>query len=56
MSSTIRRSISSVWRRPRHRGPARRDREDATTLIGKALQDGKAMLIDVDMERGYKPM
>jgi benzoylformate decarboxylase len=30
--------------------------KDATDLIGKALKDGKAMLIDVDMERGYKPM
>ena len=29
---------------------------DATDLIGKALKDGNAMLIDVDMERGYKPM
>jgi hypothetical protein len=25
-------------------------------LIGKSLKDGKAMLIDVDVERGYKPM
>jgi thiamine pyrophosphate-dependent acetolactate synthase large subunit-like protein len=30
--------------------------KDATDLIGKALKDGKPMLIDVDMERGYKPM
>jgi benzoylformate decarboxylase len=30
--------------------------KDTTDLIGKALQSGKAMLIDVDMERGYKPM
>jgi len=30
--------------------------KDATDLIGKALKDNKAMLIDVDMERGYKPM
>jgi benzoylformate decarboxylase len=30
--------------------------QDATDLISKALKDGKAMLIDVDMERGYKPM
>jgi benzoylformate decarboxylase len=30
--------------------------KDATDLIGSALKDGKAMLIDVDMERGYKPM
>jgi benzoylformate decarboxylase len=29
---------------------------DATDLIGKALQSGTAMLIDVDMERGYKPI
>ncbi len=29
---------------------------DATDLIAKALKDNKAMLIDVDMERGYKPM
>jgi benzoylformate decarboxylase len=29
---------------------------DATDLIGKALQSNTAMLIDVDMERGYKPM
>src|SRR5271156_499953 len=28
----------------------------ATALTGKALQSGKPMLIDVDMERGYKPM
>src|ERR1700761_2938292 len=30
--------------------------KDATDLIGSALKTGKAMLIDVDMERGYKPM
>jgi benzoylformate decarboxylase len=30
--------------------------KEATDLIGKALKDGIAMLIDVDMERGYKPM
>jgi benzoylformate decarboxylase len=30
--------------------------KDATDLIGKALKDGKPFLIDVDMERGYKPM
>ena len=30
--------------------------KDATDLIGKALKDNKAMLIDVDMERGYKPL
>jgi benzoylformate decarboxylase len=30
--------------------------QDATDLISKALKDGKAILIDVDMERGYKPM
>jgi benzoylformate decarboxylase len=30
--------------------------KDATDLIGSALKHGKAMLIDVDMERGYKPM
>jgi benzoylformate decarboxylase len=29
---------------------------DATDLIGKALASGTSMLIDVDMERGYKPM
>ena len=29
---------------------------DATDLIGKALSSNTAMLIDVDMERGYKPM
>ncbi len=29
---------------------------DATDLIGKALASDTAMLIDVDMERGYKPM
>ena len=29
---------------------------EATDLIGKALKDGTAMLIEVDMERGYKPM
>ena len=30
--------------------------KDTTDLIGKALKDGTAMLIDVDMERGYKPL
>jgi benzoylformate decarboxylase len=30
--------------------------KDTTDLIGQALSSGKAMLIDVDMERGYKPM
>ncbi len=30
--------------------------KDTTDLIGKALKDGTPMLIDVDMERGYKPM
>jgi len=30
--------------------------KDATDLIGKALQDGTALLIDVDMDRSYKPM
>ena len=30
--------------------------KDATDLIGKALKDNKPMLIEVDMERGYKPM
>ena len=30
--------------------------KDATDLIGKALKDGTSMLIDVDMECGYKPM
>jgi benzoylformate decarboxylase len=30
--------------------------KDATDLIGKALTDGTALLIDVDMERGYKPI
>ncbi len=29
---------------------------ETTDLIGKALKDGVPMLIDVDMERGYKPM
>ncbi|MGH6676099.1 MAG: thiamine pyrophosphate-dependent enzyme, partial [Xanthobacteraceae bacterium] len=29
---------------------------EATDLIGKALKDGTAMVIDVDMERGYKPV
>ena len=29
---------------------------EATDLIGKALKEGTAMLIDVDMERGYKPL
>ena len=27
-----------------------------SVMIGKALQSGTAMLIDVDTERGYKPM
>jgi benzoylformate decarboxylase len=30
--------------------------KDATDLIAKGLKDGGALLIDVDMERGYKPM
>jgi benzoylformate decarboxylase len=30
--------------------------KDATDLIAKGLKDGNALLIDVDMERGYKPM
>src|SRR6185312_8990636 len=30
--------------------------KDATDLIGKALKDNTALLIDVDMERGFKPM
>jgi benzoylformate decarboxylase len=30
--------------------------KDTTDLIGKALSSGKPILIDVDMERGYKPM
>jgi benzoylformate decarboxylase len=30
--------------------------KEATDLIASALKDGKSMLIDVDMERGYKPM
>ena len=30
--------------------------KEATDLIGKALKDGTALLIDVDMERSYKPM
>jgi benzoylformate decarboxylase len=30
--------------------------KDTTDLIGKALKDGTPILIDVDMERGYKPM
>lgn len=30
--------------------------KDATDLIAKGLKDGTALLIDVDMERGYKPM
>jgi benzoylformate decarboxylase len=29
---------------------------DTTDLIAKALKDGRALLIDVDMERGYKPI
>jgi len=29
---------------------------DTTDLIAKALKDNKPMLIEVDMERGYKPM
>jgi benzoylformate decarboxylase len=29
---------------------------DTTDLIAKALKDGTSLLIDVDMERGYKPM
>jgi benzoylformate decarboxylase len=30
--------------------------KDATDLIAKALKDGTALLIDVDMDRNYKPM
>jgi benzoylformate decarboxylase len=30
--------------------------KDATDLIAKGLKDGTSLLIDVDMERGYKPM
>jgi benzoylformate decarboxylase len=30
--------------------------KDTTDLIAKALTDGTALLIDVDMERNYKPM
>jgi benzoylformate decarboxylase len=30
--------------------------KDATDLIAKGLKDGSALLIDVDMERGYKPI
>jgi benzoylformate decarboxylase len=30
--------------------------KDTTDLIAKALKDGTSLLIDVDMERGYKPM
>ena len=30
--------------------------KDTTDLIGKALKEGTALLIDVDMERSYKPM
>jgi benzoylformate decarboxylase len=30
--------------------------KDATDLIAKGLKDGSALLIDVDMERNYKPM
>jgi benzoylformate decarboxylase len=37
-------------------GQRARTVHEATDLIGKALKDGIAMLIDVDMERGYKPM
>ena len=29
---------------------------DTTDLISKALKDGTALLIDVDMDRNYKPM
>ena len=30
--------------------------KDATDLIAKGLKDGSALLIDVDMDRNYKPM
>jgi benzoylformate decarboxylase len=30
--------------------------KDTTDLIAKALKGGTALLIDVDMERNYKPM
>jgi benzoylformate decarboxylase len=29
---------------------------EATDLVAKGLKSGTALLIDVDMERGYKPM
>ena len=29
---------------------------EATDLIGKALKDGTAMLIDVELDRAFKPM
>jgi len=29
---------------------------DATDLIGKALKDNAAMLIDVELDRAFKPM
>jgi len=37
-------------------GQRARTVKDATDLIAKALKDGTSLLIDVDMERGYKPM
>ena len=30
--------------------------KETTDLIGKALKDGTSLLIDVDMDRNYKPM
>ena len=30
--------------------------KDATDLIAKGLKDGTSLLIDVDMDRNYKPM
>jgi benzoylformate decarboxylase len=37
-------------------GARARNVKETTDLIGKALKDGTALLIDVDMERNYKPM
>jgi hypothetical protein len=53
----LRRSrVYSIPSRERAFAALRPENEDAPDLIGSALKDGKAMLIDVGIERGYKPM
>src|ERR1700752_5115067 len=37
-------------------GARARNVKETTDLIGKALKDGTSLLIDVDMDRNYKPI